>query len=190
MNTLRQFLKQYDKIVKFPALHPLPRPKQEIGFTFFKEKPSAHYFQEIKGHCNRQIHLSFRFERNKDSCFSMKKFQNVGEQNVPTEGINLRQCIAFTKIVTILPQSVEFLIAIMISDSNNLAQVLYQDQSIVQLIGDVICPHKKCWGGKCVCLTNFEEINKSTYQCKQCKVCSHVLNIPFKDQKPCVTFFG
>ena len=77
----------------------------------------------------------------------------------------------------------------MISDSNVLAQVLYQDQSIVQLIGDVICPNKKCRGEKCVYLTSFEEINKSTYQCKQCKACSHVLNIPFKDQKPGVTLF-
>ena len=30
LNTLRQFLKQYDKTVKFPALYPLPKPKQEI----------------------------------------------------------------------------------------------------------------------------------------------------------------
>ena len=78
----------------------------------------------------------------------------------------------------------------MISISNNLAQVLYQDQSIVQLIGDVICPNRKCRGEKSLYLTSFEEINKSTYQCKQCKACSHVLNIPFKDQKPWVTLFG
>ena len=75
-------------------------------------------------------------------------------------------------------------------DSNILAQVLHQDQSIVQLIGDVSCPNKKCRGKKCVYLTRFEEINMSTYQCKQGKACSHVLNIPFKDQEPCVTLFG
>ena len=87
-------------------------------------------------------------------------------------------------------QSVEFLIAILTSDSNNLAQVLYQDQITVELIGDAICSNKKCRGEKCVYLTSFEEINKSTYQCKQCKACSHLLNIAFKDQKPCVTLFG
>ena len=92
LNTLRQFLKQYDKTVKFPALYPLPKPKQEIGFTFFKDELFAHYFQNIKEHCNRQIRLSFRFERNKDSFFSIKKFKNVGEQNVLTEIINLRHC--------------------------------------------------------------------------------------------------
>ena len=89
-----------------------------------------------------------------------------------------------------LPQSVEFLIASMTSDSNIVAQVLYQDQSREQFIGDVICPNKKCRGEKCVYLTSFEEINKSTYQCKQSKACSHVLKILFKDQKPGVTLFG
>ena len=78
----------------------------------------------------------------------------------------------------------------MISDPNILAQVLYQDQIIVQIIGDVICPNKKCRGGKCVYLTSLEKINKNTYQCKQCKACSHVLNILFEYQKPCVTLFG
>ena len=43
LNTLRQFLKQYKKAVKSPALHPLPKPNEEI----FKNKLSAHYFQDI-----------------------------------------------------------------------------------------------------------------------------------------------
>ena len=88
LNFLRQFLKQYDKTVKFPALHPLPKPKQEIGFTLFKDELSAEYFQDIKEHCNRKIRLSFRFERNRECCFSIKKFQIFGEQNVLTEIIN------------------------------------------------------------------------------------------------------
>ena len=84
----------------------------------------------------------------------------------------------------------ELLIAIMESDSNIPARVLYQDQSIVELLGDVICPNKKCRGEKSVYKTSFEEINKSTYECKHCKVCTHVLKIPFKDQNQCVTLFG
>ena len=89
LNTFRQFLKQYDKAVKSPGLHPLPKPKQEIGFTSFKDKLFAHYFQDIKEHFNRQIRLSFRFERNNECCFSIKKFQSVGELNISTEIINL-----------------------------------------------------------------------------------------------------
>ena len=83
LNTLRQFLIQYDKTVKFPVLSLLPEAEQEVGFTLFKDEIFAHYFQDIKDHCNRQIRLSFRFERNKECCFSFKKFQFVGEQNVP-----------------------------------------------------------------------------------------------------------
>ena len=140
LNILRQLLKQYDKTVKFTTLHSLPKPKQEIGFTLFKGELFAEFFQEIKEHCNRQIRLSFRFERNKERCFSIKKFQIIGEQNVPTEIINLRhrELHSLQKIVTILPQTVEFLIAIMSFDSNVLAQVVYQDQSIEELIKDVI----------------------------------------------------
>ena len=80
LNTLHQLLKQYDKAVKFPALYHLPKLNQEIGFTLFEVELFAHYFQDVKEHCNRQIRLSFRFERNKACCFSIKKFQIVGEQ--------------------------------------------------------------------------------------------------------------
>ena len=89
---LRQFLKQYDKNVKFPALYTLPKPKQEIGFTLFKNKLSAHFFHDVKEPCNRQIRLSFRFELNKECCSPIKKFQTVGVQNVLTRIINLRHC--------------------------------------------------------------------------------------------------
>ena len=64
-NTLRQFLKQYDKAVNFSALHTLPKTKRDICFTLFKDELFAHYFQEIKEHCSRQIRLSILFERNK-----------------------------------------------------------------------------------------------------------------------------
>ena len=96
LNTLRQFLKQYDKTVKFPALYPLPKPKQEIGFTLFEDELFAHNFQDFKEHRNRQICLSFRFERNKECCFSIKKFESVGEQNVLTEIINIRHCEVYS----------------------------------------------------------------------------------------------
>ena len=88
LNTLRQFL----KLSSFQLYTLYPKPKQEVGFTSFKDELFAHYFQDIKEHCNREIRLSFCFERNKECCFSTKKFQIVGEQNVITEKINLRHC--------------------------------------------------------------------------------------------------
>ena len=42
LNTLRQFLKQYDKTVKYPALYPLPKPKQEIYLLLYLKTNSLH----------------------------------------------------------------------------------------------------------------------------------------------------
>ena len=53
LSTLRQFSKKYDETVKFPALYPLLKPKQEIDFTLFEDELFAHYFPDIKEHCNR-----------------------------------------------------------------------------------------------------------------------------------------
>ena len=78
----------------------------------------------------------------------------------------------------------------MTSDSNIFGQVLYHNQSIVELIGDVICPNKECRGEKCVYITSYEKNNESSYKCNLCKACCHVLDIPFKDQKPTLLLFG
>ena len=56
----------------------------------------------------------------------------------------------------------------------------------IKTIGDVYFP---TWRNeKCV----FISTNKTTsfYDTKKCKVCCHVLNIPFKDQKPTIMLFG
>ena len=55
-----------------------------------------------------------------------------------------------------------------------------------ETIGDVYC--STCRNEKCVYLSS----NKTTsfYDCKKCKACCHVLNIPFKDQKPTIMLFG
>ena len=56
----------------------------------------------------------------------------------------------------------------------------------IKTIGDAYCP--ACRNEKCVYLST----NKTTsfYDCKNCKACCHVLNIPFKDQKPTIMLFG
>ena len=55
----------------------------------------------------------------------------------------------------------------------------------MKTIGDVYCP--TCRNEKCVYIST----NKTTsfYDCKKCKACCHVLNIPFKDQKPTIMLF-
>ena len=54
----------------------------------------------------------------------------------------------------------------------------------IKTIGDEYCP--TC--SKCVYIST----NKTTsfYDCKKCKACCHVLNFPFKDQKPTIMLFG
>ena len=138
-------MKQYDKTVKFPALYLLSKPKQKIGFTLFKDELLAQYFQDIKEHCNRQIVLSPRFERNKECCFSIKKLRIVGEQNVLTEIINLRHCEVYSlyKNRYILPQNVEFLREI--TKCSAFTPNCGYDNSTVMLIGDVFCPGKYCF---------------------------------------------
>ena len=55
-----------------------------------------------------------------------------------------------------------------------------------ETIGDVYFP--TCRNEKCVYIST----NKTTsfYDCEKCKACCHVLNIPFKDQKPTIMLFG
>ena len=56
----------------------------------------------------------------------------------------------------------------------------------IKIIGDVYCP--TCRNGKC----GYISTNKTTsfYDCRMCKACCNVLNIPFKDQKPTIMLFG
>ena len=56
----------------------------------------------------------------------------------------------------------------------------------IKTIGEVFCPTYR--NEKCVYLST----NKATffYDCKMCKACCYVLNIPFKDQKATIMLFG
>ena len=65
-------------------------------------------------------------------------------------------------------------------------KVLCLDNKVRETIGDVYCP--TCRSEKCVYIST----NKTTsfYDCKKCKACCNVLNIPFKEQKPTIILFG
>ena len=58
------------------------------------------------------------------------------------------------------------------------------DNKVRETIGDVYCP--TCL--KCVYISTNE--TTSFYDCKKCKACCNVLNIPFRDQKPTIMLFG
>ena len=56
----------------------------------------------------------------------------------------------------------------------------------IKTIEDVYCP--TCRNEKCVRIST-NKMN-SFDDCKKCRACCHVLNIPFRDQKPTIMLFG
>ena len=60
------------------------------------------------------------------------------------------------------------------------------DNKVRETVGDVYCP--TCGNKKCVYISTKK--TNSFYDCKICKACCNVLNIPFRDQKPTILLFG
>ena len=90
------------------------------------------------------------------------------------------KCIAFTKIVTILPQIVEFFRAVTMC-SELTPDCGYYNSTII-LIGDVHCPNKKCLGKVCLHKNTFQSLGRSDHECPQCASVCQVQNIPFEEQ--------
>ena len=74
LDSLGEFLKVFDQANKALQIS-LPKPKVEIGFTKAKHELFSHYYKDTVEHLNRQIRLSFRFEKNKACVFSIKMFE-------------------------------------------------------------------------------------------------------------------
>ena len=88
VDSLRDFLKTIDHASKCTQIPP-QKPIVELGSTKSKDKLFAHYYNNIIEHPNRPIRLSFRFENNNSSVFSLKKFELHGNQFLLTEIVNL-----------------------------------------------------------------------------------------------------
>ena len=89
------------------------------------------------------------------------------------------------KRMNLLPEE-QLLLNVPIQSTKYRKRELCLVNKIQETIGDVYCP--TCRNEKCVYIST----NKTTsfYDCKKCKACCHVLNIPFKDQKPTIMLFG
>ena len=88
LDSLGEFLKAFDQANKVAQI-PLPKPKFEFGFTKAKDELFSHCYKDIVEHSNRQIRISFQFEKNKICVFSIKKFEHYGDQFIVTEVVNL-----------------------------------------------------------------------------------------------------
>ena len=88
LDSLGEFLKAFDQANKVSQI-PLPKPKFEIGFTKAKDELFSHCYKDIVEHLNRQIRISFWFEKNNTCVFSIRKFEHYADQLIPTEVVNL-----------------------------------------------------------------------------------------------------
>ena len=88
LDSLGEFLKAFDQANKVSQV-PLPKPKFEIGFTKAKDDLFSHCYKDIVEHLNRQVRISFRFEKSKFCVFSIKKFEHYGDEFILTEVVNL-----------------------------------------------------------------------------------------------------
>ena len=83
-----EFLKAFVQANKVSQI-PIPKPNFEIGITKAKDELFSQGYKDIVEHLNRQIRLSLRFEKNKTCVFSIKKFEQYGNQIIFTEVVNL-----------------------------------------------------------------------------------------------------
>ena len=142
VDSLGEILKAFDQANKISQI-PIPKPKFEIGFTKAKDELFTHCYKHIAEHLNRQIRISFRFEKNKTCVFSIKKFEHYGDQFILTEVVNLgyreikhlykNRCLLFTSVI--------FLRGITVCGA--FTPNCGYDKSTIILIGDVYCPNTK-----------------------------------------------
>ena len=88
LDSLGEFLKAFDQANKVSQI-PLSKPKFDIGFTKAKDELISHCYKDKVEHLNRQIRLTFRFGKSKTCVFSIKNFEQYGDQFLLTEVINL-----------------------------------------------------------------------------------------------------
>ena len=178
LDSLGEFLKAFDQANKVSQI-PLPKPKFEIGFTKAKNELFSHCYEDIVEHLNRQLRISFRFEKNKTCVFSIKKFEHHGDQIFLTEVVKLGYCEIrhLYKNRFFVAYKCDILRAITMCSTD-----FAYDNSATIIIGDVYCPNTKSLGKLCLHKKTFQSLGRSDYQCPQCGSVCQVRKIPFEDQ--------
>ena len=141
-NSLGKFLKASDQANKAIQI-PLPKSKNEMGFTKAKGELFNHCYKVIVEHLNRQLRLSFRFEKKtRIASFSSKRL-NITVINSILQKFST-WVTAKSNIPTIieirLHTSVTFLRAI--TSCSRFTPDCGYDNSTIILIGDLYCPNK------------------------------------------------
>ena len=76
LDSLGEFLRAFDQAKKVSQI-PLPIHKLEIGFRNAKDELFIHCYRDIVEHLNRQIRLSFRFQKTRLAFFPSKRLNNT-----------------------------------------------------------------------------------------------------------------
>ena len=137
---------------------------------------------DIVEHLNRQILLSYRFEKNKTYVFSIKTFEQYGDQFILKKLSTWVTAISnfSARIDFFLLTNVTFLRAITMCSA--FTPDCGYDKSTTILIGDVYCPNTKCSSKLCLHKKFFQSLGRSDYQCSQCASVCQVRNTPFEDR--------
>ena len=88
LDSLGEFFKAFDQANKVSHIQ-LPKQKFETGFAKAKDELFSQCYKDVVEQLNRQIRISFWFEKNKTCVFSIKKFELYGDQFILTEVVNL-----------------------------------------------------------------------------------------------------
>ena len=179
LDSLGELLKAFEQANKVSQI-PLPEPKFEIGFTKEKDELFTHCYKDIAEHLNRQIRISFRFEKNNSIESLNTTVINSFLQKFST-WVTARPIIS-TRIDFLLFTSVTFLRATTMCSVTDCGY----DNSTNFLIGDVHCPNTKCFCKVCLHKKTSQSLGRSDYQCPQCASVCQVRNILFEDQ---INFF-
>ena len=181
-------------------------PFEDQTNTFFLSfGPGVYIFEEIPKsfqHVIGDVFCPGEYCVNKENCKSIGGYITTPRSNYGCD--NCGAWLFVHKVPFTLQEHVKttktdktrfFLLKNMLNDKQFFKKVPVQSTNYrkkelcvdnINTIGDVYCP--TCRNEKCVYLST----NKTTsfYDCEKCKACCHVLNIPFREQKPTIMLFG
>ena len=181
LDSLGEFFKVFDQANKVSQI-PSPQPKIEFGFTKAKDELFSHCYKAIVEQLNRQIRISFRFEKNKICVSSVKRFEEYCNQFNLTEVVNLgyREIKHLYKNQLFLLTIVTFFRAITMCSAFTPDCGYYK--STIILIVDVYYPNRKRLGKFCLQRNTFQSLGRSDYQNPQCASVCQVRNILLEEQ--------
>ena len=147
-----------------------------------KNSSPFHFFKDIVKHKKRQIRLSFPFENNKSSTFSIKSLSHtlIIPYLEKESTFTIAKFTTSTRIDITLQKSVKKLRAFTMSNTNKLN--FRYDKGFTNIIVNMHCPNKMCFGKLCPHKKAFQSLHRNRFCCLQCASICQVVNNPSEKQ--------